>query len=194
MLRAPAEIANQCAISLSHHELLQSRNPRSPTPAPDVQLRFSTITLAVYARMRLVVPLQLSHNTARLSARTSGTVRLAVFSHRSSFITPGAYAVKRPLGVQTRYFQHLSQQQQQPQPPSTESKPTPPKQPATAKKASNDAVHITVAEQRRRDWNIIKRLSGNLWPKGDWSTRSRVVLGVGLLISAKVCMRNMSGR
>lgn len=142
--------------------------------------------------MRLVVPLNVCHSAVRLSARASASSHLPVLSRRASLLPPTPCSVGRPLRLQARCFQHLAQQPQppsQPPPPSAESKPTPPKQPAQAKKpSSDDAVHITVAEQRRKDWNIIKRLSGNLWPKGDWSTRSRVVLGVGLLISAKVCL------
>ncbi|THG95220.1 hypothetical protein EW026_g6390 [Hermanssonia centrifuga] len=49
-----------------------------------------------------------------------------------------------------------------------------------------DAIHISLAEQRRKDWDIVKRLSGNLWPKDDWSTRGRVVLGVGFLVCGKL--------
>lgn len=49
-----------------------------------------------------------------------------------------------------------------------------------------DAVHVTVSEQRKKDWSIVKRLLKNIWPENDWSTRGRVILGFGLLISAKV--------
>ncbi|KAI9507867.1 P-loop containing nucleoside triphosphate hydrolase protein [Russula earlei] len=47
-------------------------------------------------------------------------------------------------------------------------------------------VTITNAEQRRRDWAIVRRLAVHIWPKGDWATRGRVVLGVGLLIGGKL--------
>ncbi len=47
-------------------------------------------------------------------------------------------------------------------------------------------VEPTVAEQRRTDWGIVKRLMENVWPKDDWKTRGTVVLGFGLLISGKV--------
>lgn len=42
------------------------------------------------------------------------------------------------------------------------------------------------AEQRRSDWSIIKRLLVNVWPKNDWKTRSTVLFGFGLLVTAKV--------
>ena len=45
---------------------------------------------------------------------------------------------------------------------------------------------ISNAEQRRRDWSIVRRLLVHIWPKDDWATRGRVVLGVGLLICGKV--------
>lgn len=45
---------------------------------------------------------------------------------------------------------------------------------------------VTAKEQRRRDWLVVRKLIGNVWPKDDWSTRFRVVLGFGLLIGGKV--------
>ncbi|PCH39371.1 nucleoside triphosphate hydrolase protein [Wolfiporia cocos MD-104 SS10] len=47
-------------------------------------------------------------------------------------------------------------------------------------------IHITQSEQRKKDWSIVKKLAENLWPKDDWSTRVRVILGFGLLISGKL--------
>ena len=54
-------------------------------------------------------------------------------------------------------------------------------QPTSTSKAT-----ISNAEQRRRDWSIVRRLLVHIWPKDDWGTRGRVVLGVGLLICGKV--------
>jgi len=45
----------------------------------------------------------------------------------------------------------------------------------------------TQAEQRKTDFSIAKRLLVNVWPKDDWKTRSTVLGGFGLLITAKVC-------
>lgn len=42
------------------------------------------------------------------------------------------------------------------------------------------------AEQRRKDWIAVRRLMENVWPKNDWGTRGRVILGFALLISGKV--------
>lgn len=50
---------------------------------------------------------------------------------------------------------------------------------------------ISNAEQRRRDWSIVRRLLVHIWPKDDWTTRGRVVLGVGLLICGKVRLSSL---
>ncbi|KAH9831520.1 P-loop containing nucleoside triphosphate hydrolase protein [Rhodofomes roseus] len=52
--------------------------------------------------------------------------------------------------------------------------------------ATSDSEHISQAEQRKKDWSIVKRLVENIWPKNDWSTRGRVLLGFGLLIGGKL--------
>ena len=53
---------------------------------------------------------------------------------------------------------------------------------------SNDIANISPKEQRKKDWMIVRRLMSHVWPKHDWKTRARVVLGFGLLIAGKVCM------
>ncbi|KIK45245.1 hypothetical protein CY34DRAFT_801869 [Suillus luteus UH-Slu-Lm8-n1] len=57
---------------------------------------------------------------------------------------------------------------------------------ATSAPKSVDSDIVTVQEQRRKDWIIVKRLMSHVWPKDDWGTRGRVVLGFGLLIAGKV--------
>jgi ABC transporter ATM len=57
------------------------------------------------------------------------------------------------------------------------SSPAPPK--------GSDPENPTQAEQRKQDWKIIWKLMGNVWPKNDWSTRGRVLLGLGLLVGGK---------
>lgn len=57
---------------------------------------------------------------------------------------------------------------------------------ATSVPKSVDSDNVTVKEQRRKDWIIVKRLMSHVWPKNDWGTRGRVVLGFGLLIAGKV--------
>ena len=55
--------------------------------------------------------------------------------------------------------------------------------------ASHDvtkSTDVTEKEQSRRDWEIIKKLVPNIWPKDDWGTKTRVMLAVGLLVGGKV--------
>ena len=87
----------------------------------------------------------------------------------------------------SRSFQHLAPQKPQPK----ESKPIqnqPPSQASskTAQSLVADNTDVSNSEQRRRDWSIIRRLAVNLWPKNDWGTRGRVLLGVGFLVTGKV--------
>ena len=56
--------------------------------------------------------------------------------------------------------------------------------PSTPPASTPDAV--TRAEQRRIDWKIIRRLMHHVWPRYDWNTRGRVLLGFGLLVVGKV--------
>ena len=51
-----------------------------------------------------------------------------------------------------------------------------------------EKVPLSRKEQRHRDVKIIKQLLPNIWPKGDNSTKTRVVLAVGLLIAGKVSL------
>ena len=84
-----------------------------------------------------------------------------------------------------RWFQH--------KPPSQKGSLSPPtplsSKPSPLKKDSDFATKgdiPTLAEQRRSDWGITKRLLVNVWPKNDWKTRWIVLLGFGLLVSSKV--------
>ncbi|KAI0351732.1 P-loop containing nucleoside triphosphate hydrolase protein [Trametes cingulata] len=81
----------------------------------------------------------------------------------------------------TRNFQHLAQQPQK-----TEAAASQPPKPQAKEDLGGDAIHITQAEQRKRDWNIVRKLTQNLWPKDDWKTRGRVLLGFGLLVGGKL--------
>lgn len=47
------------------------------------------------------------------------------------------------------------------------------------------AGEVTVREQRNKDWNIMRKMMEHMWPQ-DWGVRSRVVLGLGLLVGGKV--------
>ncbi|KAI6025873.1 hypothetical protein F5J12DRAFT_678489, partial [Pisolithus orientalis] len=41
-------------------------------------------------------------------------------------------------------------------------------------------------ERQRKDWMVVQKLMENVWPKDDWSTRGKVILGFAVLISANV--------
>ncbi|KAI0058799.1 P-loop containing nucleoside triphosphate hydrolase protein [Artomyces pyxidatus] len=88
-----------------------------------------------------------------------------------------------------RTFGHLAQNQQPPKIPQKDNEVLKPQAPTQAQSSAGPAtedVNVTNAEQRKRDWSIVRRLAVNIWPKNDWGTRGRVVLGVGLLVSAKL--------
>ncbi|KAK0194000.1 P-loop containing nucleoside triphosphate hydrolase protein [Armillaria mellea] len=87
---------------------------------------------------------------------------------------PGLAYVYRPT-FQCRSLQHQAGPQPAKGPNSATPKPVP-----------NSDNEVTVAQQRKSDWNIVKRLMENVWPKNDWKTRATVVLGFGLLISGKL--------
>lgn len=75
------------------------------------------------------------------------------------------------------------------------SQPTPtlvkPQQPApndpkgSFKSDTTPVGEVTVREQRKRDWSIMHKMMEHMWPQ-DWGVRSRVVLGLGLLVGGKV--------
>lgn len=45
---------------------------------------------------------------------------------------------------------------------------------------------VDTRTQRQKDYAIVKQLMPNIWPKGDNSTKTRVVLAVSLLVAGKV--------
>ncbi|TBU25036.1 P-loop containing nucleoside triphosphate hydrolase protein [Dichomitus squalens] len=120
---------------------------------------------------------------------TRAVSRASLPSYLSQHRPPHSSTLRNP----TRLFQHLAQQPQKADPPASQSaQPANLVQPPTSQKnqanqdLGGDAIHISQAEQRKRDWNIVRKLAENLWPKDDWKTRGRVVLGLGLLVSGKL--------
>ena len=55
----------------------------------------------------------------------------------------------------------------------------------SSKGDSTPAGDVTVREQRKGDWSIVRKMMEHMWPQ-DWGVRSRVVLGLGLLVGGKV--------
>ncbi|KZV62418.1 P-loop containing nucleoside triphosphate hydrolase protein [Peniophora sp. CONT] len=88
-----------------------------------------------------------------------------------------------------RAFQQLAQPPQSPpqKPTATSSPPASAsaKPPASGQNLVPEE-NVSRAEQRKRDWRIIKQLMPHIWPKNDWGTKGRVVLGVGLLVGGKL--------
>ena len=95
-------------------------------------------------------------------------------------LRPFPLGSRPPTFLPTRFYQQLANNA-----PKDTAKPTPASPPKPVQ-ALGEEGHVTQAEQRRKDWRIIKTLAKNLWPKNDWSTRGRIIFGVGLLIAGKV--------
>jgi hypothetical protein len=104
---------------------------------------------------------------------------------------PALSAPRLPHTTTRRVFRHLA-----PTPDAPPAKPAAPP-PAPASEAAKPTPEplaradeaLTPKEQRRRDWAIIRQLVPHVWPANDWSTKSRIVLGVGLLVAGKVRSR-----
>jgi hypothetical protein len=90
-----------------------------------------------------------------------------------------------------RTYQQLSQQPpptpNSSPPPSSKNPGTTSPSPSTNPPTRPAEREISVREQRRKDWAIIKRLLIHIWPPNDWGVRGRVVFGLGLLLLGKVC-------
>ena len=56
---------------------------------------------------------------------------------------------------------------------------------ASPKNVPGVVGEVTVQEQRKNDWSIMRKMMEHMWPR-DWAVRSRVVLGLGLLVGGKV--------
>ncbi|GAA6042079.1 hypothetical protein JCM8097_004098, partial [Rhodosporidiobolus ruineniae] len=46
--------------------------------------------------------------------------------------------------------------------------------------------NVSEKEQTRKDWDIIRKLLPNVWPKNDWGTKTRVLLALALLVGGKL--------
>lgn len=77
------------------------------------------------------------------------------------------------------------------QPDPQPSVPSPPKVDAATDVSRTDDV--SEKEQTRRDWEIIRTLIPNIWPKDDWKTKTRVLTAVGLLVGGKVSSALVAG-
>ena len=64
--------------------------------------------------------------------------------------------------------------------------------PAPKEATPSGDVKSSNKEQRQRDIQIIRRLLPNIWPKGETSTKARVVIALGLLAGGKVRVYQLS--
>ncbi|KAF9260043.1 P-loop containing nucleoside triphosphate hydrolase protein [Marasmius fiardii PR-910] len=90
-----------------------------------------------------------------------------------------------------RLYGHLSQQNPQEagkkEEKPKEKTPVPPNSnPPPSSDILSEAAPLTQAQERRNNWNVIKRLMENVWPKNDWRTRGTVVLGFVFLFGGKL--------
>lgn len=124
----------------------------------------------------------LSSVRARVTTRTYSTIPRLSFLDGHRLISHCSDSHRRPTRVsvlQRRALQNLGPKHLEPVPGIS---PKTPPGPVDLSGPDN----VTVAEQRRSDWTILKKLVPHVWPRDDWTTRGRVVLGFGLLISGKV--------
>lgn len=82
-----------------------------------------------------------------------------------------------------RYPRHLSSRSTVPSVKPQLSAPNDRK--GSPKNGGAPAEGVTVQEQRKKDWNIMRKMMEHMWPR-DWGVRGRVLLGLGLLVSGKV--------
>jgi len=105
------------------------------------------------------------------------TPRMSVFERR---------CLRPPVVVENiRTYQHMARQSERPASSSSASS-SPSLKTTSRNENTKSKPEPTVAEQRRTDWTIVKRLMINVWPKNDWKTRLTVVFGFLLLVTAKV--------
>lgn len=97
---------------------------------------------------------------------------------------PSLRVVNRsPGSLRYRQFRHFSSQ---PTPASTkQQQPVSGDPKGGPQSATVPTGDVTVQEQRKKDWNIMRKMMEHMWPR-DWSVRCRVVLGFGLLVGGKV--------
>lgn len=104
----------------------------------------------------------------------------SVVSHALWHTGNGRLARPPGYGFQRRWLQYSLPSLQSPPSPSTATPAV--RQPPTP---ANDAVP-TQAQQRRIDFNILKDLLINVWPKHGRETKIRVVVALSLLVAGKV--------
>lgn len=126
--------------------------------------------------------------------RHTGPLQSISFRDARVSLLTGGPSLSKPLPA--RGFQHMaSNDAAAPSPPIKASVSTPASQTEDTKNKKpdgedplnlNNTTKTTTKEQRLADWDIVKKLVQHIWPKGDSSTKRRVVLALSLLIGGKV--------
>lgn len=94
-----------------------------------------------------------------------------------------------PSSLLSRPFSHLANKSDQQQSSVKDVQPSikDAKKPVAQADATPASAHNPGGkEQRMQDMQIIRRLLPNIWPKGDTSTKTRVLIALGLLVGGKV--------
>ena len=118
-------------------------------------------------------------------ARPSGR---SIASHANGFARPATHR-SWSTPVQKRTYRQMSTQEDKTTQSSTvKPVPTPVKSSSEVAKelVTDDASKVSDKQQSLTDWKIIKRLASNIWPKGEWEIKTRVVGALGLLVAGKV--------
>ncbi|EIN09945.1 hypothetical protein PUNSTDRAFT_52085 [Punctularia strigosozonata HHB-11173 SS5] len=105
-------------------------------------------------------------------------------------VSPSTWSIRStPSVVQRRSYK---QQASKPDAPASSEDPTTPPippQPSNSTPLTSSPpprTHVSAAKARHSDWAAIRQLTSHIWPANDWRTRSRVIVGFGLLIGAKL--------
>jgi hypothetical protein len=99
-------------------------------------------------------------------------------AHHKPYYLTSLYCPRSRLNIFNRPYQDLA--------PKTTSSGNARQPSQLPKDLVGEVENLTNAEQRIRDWSIIRKLMVHVWPRHDWRTRGTVLFGFGLLIGGKV--------
>lgn len=123
-----------------------------------------------------------AHRSIGLLCRSSRTVtRVKPGCHPFFILLSPARKLHIPYTFsQRRGYRFLAEQRSE-----TQSTSRNPAQPIPSL-ANEQEKSVSIQEQRRKDWEIIKRLLVHIWPANNWGVKGRVLFGLGLLVTGKV--------
>ncbi|KAH8924838.1 P-loop containing nucleoside triphosphate hydrolase protein [Atractiella rhizophila] len=127
------------------------------------------------------------HSLGLSASRLAFHSNTTCFRHLTHFSAQSSRAQRIPCHAPSFFRLHasLASQTQPPSQPKTPS-PSAPKPSAPAPTPEKSALPIQPEEKKGQDWQIIKKLLPNLWPKDDWGIRTRVAVAMILLVAGKV--------